>query len=864
MSAPAPIPENAMNRPIRSLLLAAAIALALPATAPRAEPFTFQGHLAQSGTPLDGSADLAFKLYNAETGGAQLGSTISASGYPVADGVFTVDLDFGAVMFDGSARWLQVEVNGTPLSGRIEILPAPVAASSNALRGRSVAGTAPTAGQVLEWSGSAWTPTTPSAGTSYSAGTGLALAGSSFSVAPTFRLPQGCSNDQIARWNGSSWVCGADANTTYSAGNGLSLSGTVFSVNFAGSGAQNTASRSDHDHYGDSWSGNSEFTAVQVTNHASGSGNVIAAFNTSADSESKGLYGESQAGFGVVGYGRVGTRGSSTVAGGIGAAGTSFANSGAGVGVEARAGSPNGFALKAVSSATTGSAIAVYGETDSTDGVAVRGNATSAGSGATTGVHGSSLSTIGTGVRGTGRTGVSGQGLAYGVIGVATDASGAGVQGEAHHASGYSKGVLGRVSSPQGTGVFGENNASAGVAYGVVGNSDSPDGIGVFGDATAGGTGVRGAGETGVEAEGTKDGLIASTTGGDDAAAVRAVALHPTAHVSAVHATVNAPGGYAVYAMNVGTSGNAYGVAAATGSSGGTAIYGLAPGGASGSPIGVRGETGAGGGYGLYGVNTATAAPAIALGAVSSADGGVAAEIRAQGAGNAKAIDALSSGTGGTAHALRARLTNAASSGDAIYAYANSASAKAARFGNSSGTAVTLAGGTTALEATGNAIIAGDLGVFGTLSKGGGSFKIDHPLDPANQFLLHSFVESPDMMNVYNGNIVTDARGYATIELPEWFEALNRDFRYQLTVIGTFAQAIVSKKVEHNRFEIRSSQPGVEVSWQVTGIRRDAWAEKHRIPVEVQKAPAERGKYLHPELYGAPAGKRIGVPPSGK
>jgi hypothetical protein len=266
----------------------------------------------------------------------------------------------------------------------------------------------------------------------------------------------------------------------------------------------------------------------------------------------------------------------------------------------------------------------------------------------------------------------------------------------------------------------------------------------------------------------------------------------------------------------------------------------------------------------LYGVNTATAAPAIALGAVSSADGGVAAEIRAQGAGNAKAIDALSSGTGGTAHALRARLTNAASTGDAIYAYANSASAKAARFGNSSGTAVTLAGGTTALEATGNAIIAGDLGVFGTLSKGGGSFKIDHPLDPANRFLLHSFVESPDMMNVYNGNVITDARGYATIDLPDWFEALNRDFRYQLTVIGTFAQAIVSKKVEHNRFEIRSSQPGVEVSWQVTGIRRDAWAEKHRIPVEVQKAPAERGKYLHPELYGAPAGKRIGVPPSGK
>ncbi|MBK6725702.1 MAG: hypothetical protein IPG63_00335 [Xanthomonadales bacterium] len=802
---------------LRNALLALALAATLPFATAQADPFTFQGFLEQAGTPLNGSANLAFKLYDADTAGSQIGSTLSANAWPVAAGVFSIDLDFTGVVFTGAPRWLQVEVNGTPLAGRIAVQPAPLAASANALRGFNVLGSTPSSGQVLKWNGAAWAPAAESGG------------------------------------------------GTYSAGNGLSLSGTVFSVNYAGSGAANTASRSDHDHYGDAWSGNSAFNALQVFNQNPGVGTgAIAAFNSSPDSESKGLFGQSTAGYGVVGFGRVGTRGSSNVAGGIGVTGISFANSGAGVGVEARGASPDGFALKAVSSATTGSAIAVYGETGSADGVAVRGNATSTGSGATTGVYGSSLSTNGAGVRGSGRTGVSGQGSAYGVFGVATDASGAGVQGEAQHASGYSKGVLGRVVSPQGVGVFGENNASAGVAYGVLGNTDSPDGVAVFGDAAGGGIGVRGAGETGMEAEGTKDGLIASTTGGDEATAVMAVAAHPIAATYGVQAMVASPAAIGVYVINTATSGNAYGVAAATGSSGGTAIYGLAPGGASGSPIGVRGETGAAGGYGLYGVNTATAAPAIALGAVSSADGAVAAEIRALGAGNAKAIDALSSGTGGTAHALRARLTNAASTGDAIYAYANSASAKAARFGNSSGTAVTLAGGSSALEASGNAIIAGDLGVFGTLSKGGGSFKIDHPLDPANKFLLHSFVESPDMMNVYNGNIITDARGYATIDLPDWFEALNRDFRYQLTVIGTFAQAIVSKKVEHNRFEIRSSRPGIEVSWQVTGIRKDAWAEKHRIPVEVQKAPAERGKYLHPELYGVPAGKRIGVVPSGK
>ena len=61
-------------------------------------------------------------------------------------------------------------------------------------------------------------------------------------------------------------------------------------------------------------------------------------------------------------------------------------------------------------------------------------------------------------------------------------------------------------------------------------------------------------------------------------------------------------------------------------------------------------------------------------------------------------------------------------------------------------------------------------------------------LDPANKYLYHSFVESPDMMNVYNGNVVTDKRGMATVVLPEYFEALNSDFRYQLTVIGRFAR----------------------------------------------------------------------------
>jgi hypothetical protein len=109
------------------------------------------------------------------------------------------------------------------------------------------------------------------------------------------------------------------------------------------------------------------------------------------------------------------------------------------------------------------------------------------------------------------------------------------------------------------------------------------------------------------------------------------------------------------------------------------------------------------------------------------------------------------------------------------------------------------------------------------------------------------------MMNVYNGNVKTDANGNAVVELPGYFAALNRDFRYQLTVIDQFAQAIVAKKIAGNRFTIKTDKPNVEVSWQVTGIRQDAFANANRIPVEEGKPAAERGLFLHAKEHGKPA-----------
>jgi hypothetical protein len=157
-----------------------------------------------------------------------------------------------------------------------------------------------------------------------------------------------------------------------------------------------------------------------------------------------------------------------------------------------------------------------------------------------------------------------------------------------------------------------------------------------------------------------------------------------------------------------------------------------------------------------------------------------------------------------------------------------------------------------------NSTINGNLEVTGSLSVGGNkNFKIDDPLDPANKYMYHASVESSEVMNIYTGNATTDTAGNAVVQLPAWFEVLNGDFRYQLTVIGQFAQAIVASKVANHNFGIKTDKPNVEVSWQVTGLRQDAYTKAHPLVVEEEKPAAERGHYLHPEVFGQPESKAI-------
>ena len=113
------------------------------------------------------------------------------------------------------------------------------------------------------------------------------------------------------------------------------------------------------------------------------------------------------------------------------------------------------------------------------------------------------------------------------------------------------------------------------------------------------------------------------------------------------------------------------------------------------------------------------------------------------------------------------------------------------------------------------------------------------------------------MMNIYSGNVTTDELGLATVTLPDWFQAENTDFRYQLTVVDErFAQAVISKKIANNQFTIHTNATNVQVSWQITAVRQDAYAKAHPMVVEQLKGDKERGFYQHPELYGQPKEKQ--------
>jgi hypothetical protein len=136
----------------------------------------------------------------------------------------------------------------------------------------------------------------------------------------------------------------------------------------------------------------------------------------------------------------------------------------------------------------------------------------------------------------------------------------------------------------------------------------------------------------------------------------------------------------------------------------------------------------------------------------------------------------------------------------------------------------------------GDVYVSGNFFVGGTVNANVKAFRIDHPLDPENRHLVHAAVECPEMKTIYDGIVTIDDTGGATVSLPEWFEALNKDLRYQLTPIGAPAASLyIAKEIERNEFAIGGGTPGLKVSWQVTGVRQDTWAKANPVRVEQDK-----------------------------
>jgi trimeric autotransporter adhesin len=466
---------------------------------------------------------------------------------------------------------------------------------------------------------------------------------------------------------------------------------------------------------------------------------------------------------------------------------------------------------------------------------------TSSGSSAA-GVTGASNTHHGPGVQG-----VTSSATGLGVQGVVTsNVGGTAVQGLNKATSGYSVGVEGQSSSvtQNSSGVNGFEGAASGQVYGVQGTALSPNGTGVagFANASSGNTAgvfgqsksTSGAGVSGfaLAISGFTSGVYgqsASTSG----TGVNGNATATTGVANGVSGSTTSPAGSGIFGINNATTGGT-----------GTGVTGITKA-ASGQSVAVYGQSASTSGYGVDGTATAATGNTSGVYGQSKSTSGVGVfGVAAASSGLNFGVLGISKSSGGIGIQAQNAATNAfvalAGNPYLINSFVNQS-------------------GKFTVDYSGNGFFAGNLNVTGTLTKGSGSFKIDHPLDPANKYLSHSFVESPDMMNVYNGNITTDRHGSATVVLPDYFEALNRDFRYQLTVIGQFANAIVAKKIAKNRFVIRTSKPGVEVSWQVSGIRQDAYANANRIPVEEVKPAKEQGYYLHPEVFGQLESKSIAV-----
>jgi hypothetical protein len=389
-------------------------------------------------------------------------------------------------------------------------------------------------------------------------------------------------------------------------------------------------------------------------------------------------------------------------------------------------------------------------------------------------------------------------------------------------------------------------NGSSGATYGVYAQSNSPAGIGVYGK------GIDNAGVSGLAT-----GALSSCAGGyfeslsDFGYGVRAVASATSGPNVGIYASSASNSGKGMLATAPSTSGQTHGVYGSSNSTSGVGVEGVASA-SSGVANGVVGRTLSPSGYGVFGVSSSTtsgagvygratygggpSSPIGVLGEVIGGIGGAASGVK--GVGYPYGVYGVSQqefGTGvegynladtGPGYGVRGRVDSPAAY--AVYSF-------------------------------------GNFGASGTKA-----FRIDHPDDPTNKYLLHYAAESPEVINFYRGVVRLDGSGEAVVELPKYFARINRSPSYQLTAmdapmpmlhvadgidetaLDAAASAFPGEAVATCTFRIAGGQSGARVSWEVKAVRNDRWIRSHAVQVEPEKEGCERGKYQHPELYDQP------------